>query len=99
MAILVAPLAEELIFRGVLLRFFIERKRQLLGVVFVSVIFAILHSLREPTLGWLLYKFSAFFIISVVFCWAYIRQKNLWSPIILHGGYNATMIGFLNVIV
>lgn len=97
LAILVAPLAEELIFRGVLLRFFIERKRQLLGVVSVSVLFAILHSLREPTMGWLLYKFSAFFVISVVFCWAYIRQKSLWSPIILHGGYNATMIGFLNV--
>jgi membrane protease YdiL (CAAX protease family) len=97
LAILVAPLAEELIFRGVLLRFFIERKRQLLGVVFISILFAILHSLREPTLGWQLYKFSAFFIISAVFCWSYIKQKNLWSPIILHGGYNATMIGFLNV--
>lgn len=99
LAILVAPLAEELIFRGVLLRFFIERKRQLLGVVFISIIFAILHSLREPALGWLLYKFSGFFIISAVFCWSYIKQKNLWSPIILHGGYNATMIGFINMYV
>lgn len=97
LAIFVAPLAEELIFRGVLLRFFIERKRQLLGVVFVSILFAILHSLREPTLGWLLYRFSGFFLISAVFCWSYIKQKNLWSPIILHGGYNATMVGFLNV--
>jgi membrane protease YdiL (CAAX protease family) len=96
LAILVAPLVEELIFRGVLLRFFIERKKQLLGVVFISLLFAVLHSLREPTLAWQIYKISMFFVISAMFCWSYIKQKNLWSPIIFHGGYNATMIGFLN---
>lgn len=99
LAILVAPLAEELIFRGVLLRFFIERKKQILGVVLISILFAILHSLREPTLSWMFYKFSAFFVISIIFCWSYIKQKNLWSPIFLHSGYNATMIGFLNLFV
>jgi len=97
LAVLVAPLAEELIFRGVFLRFFIERKQQLLGVVFISILFAVLHTFWEESLGWQLYKFVVYFLISTVFCWSYIKQKNLWSPIILHGGYNATMVGFLNV--
>ena len=97
LAVLIAPFAEELIFRGVLLRFFIERKRQLLGVVFTSILFAVLHTLSEEGLGWQLYKFTTYFLISTVLCWSYIKQKNLWSPIILHGGYNATMIGFLNM--
>ncbi len=97
LAIFVAPLAEEMIFRGVLLRFFIERRQQLLGVVFVSILFAVLHTLWEESLGWQLYKFAVYFLISAVFCWSYTKYKNLWSPIILHGGYNATMVGFLNV--
>jgi len=97
MAILAAPFAEELIFRGVLLRFFLERKRRLLGIIFISVLFSVLHGFSEETIGWQLYKSSTYFLLSVIFCWSYIKQKNLWSPIILHGGYNATMVGFLNV--
>jgi len=97
LAILVAPLAEEMIFRGVILRFFIERNRLLLGVVLVSTLFAVLHTFSEEGLGWQLYKFAAYFLISTALCWSYIKQKNLWSPIIFHGGYNATMMGFLNL--
>ena len=97
MAILIAPFVEELIFRGVFLRFFIERKQQILGVVLISILFGVLHGLREQNLAWQLYKSATFFVVSVIFCWSYIKQKNLWSPIILHGGYNATMIGFLNL--
>lgn len=96
-AILVAPLVEEMIFRGVLLRFFIDRKRQLLGVALTSVFFALLHSLPEEELGWQIYRFAGYFMVSAVLCWVYIRQKNLWSPIVFHSGYNATMIGFLNL--
>jgi membrane protease YdiL (CAAX protease family) len=97
LAILVAPLAEEMIFRGVLLRFFIERKQRLLGVALISILFAVLHTFWEESLGWQFYKFVMYFLISTIFCWSYIKQKNLWSPIILHAGYNATMVGFLNV--
>lgn len=97
LAILVAPLAEELIFRGVLLRFFLERKRQLLGWILVSVLFASLHVMSEESTGWLFYKFLIYFLFSAVLCWTYIRQKTLWSPIMLHAGYNATMVGFLHV--
>ena len=99
LAVLIAPLVEELVFRGVLLRFFIERKRQLLGLLVASALFAVLHVLSEDGLGWQLYKFSVYFIVSAVLCWFYIKQKNLWSPIILHGSYNATMVGFLNLFV
>lgn len=97
MVVLVAPLVEELVFRGVLLRFFIERNRQLLGLFTASMMFAVLHVMSEEGLGWQLYKFSVYFLVSTVLCWAYIKQKTLWSPIILHASYNATMVGFLNI--
>lgn len=98
LAVLVAPILEELVFRGVLLRFFVERSQQLLGFVLVSIAFATIHVLWEEHLGWQLYRFGLYFLISTVLCWAYIKQKTLWSPIILHASYNATMVGFLNIV-
>lgn len=96
LAILVAPVVEELIFRGVLFRLFIERKREFLGFVITSAAFAFLHVLSEESLGWQMYKFAVYFLVSTVFCWSYMRHKSLWRPIILHGSYNATMVGFVN---
>lgn len=98
-AVIVAPLAEELTFRGVFLRFFIDRKRLLLGTLVVSLVFSVFHGLVEKSLGWQLYISSIYFIGSVLLCWVFIKQKNLWSPIIFHSAYNSTMVVFYQVLV
>ncbi len=95
--VFVAPLAEELVFRGVLLRFFIEKKRWLLGTVLVSLLFAAMHGFVEPTLGWQLYLSSIYILLSVILCQLYIRQKTIWAPIVFHGAFNATMV-FIHIL-
>jgi membrane protease YdiL (CAAX protease family) len=89
---IVGPLAEELIFRGVLLRFFIEKNRLLSGTVFVSVLFAAMHGYAEQSTGWQLYLFAIYFLVSVILCRLFITQKTIWSPIVFHSVYNSTMV-------
>lgn len=90
--VILAPLAEELTFRGVLLRFFVERRKVLLGTVLVSLLFSVLHGFLEPSLGWQFYMSSIYFMLSVFLCRVYITQKNIWSPIVFHSAFNGTMV-------
>ena len=92
--VVLAPLAEEIIFRGVLLRFFVEKGRLLLGIVIVSLLFSVFHGFLENSLGWQLYISSIYFILSIVLCRLYISQKTIWSPIVFHSAYNSTMVVF-----
>lgn len=96
--VVVAPLAEELTFRGVFLRFFIDRKRLLLGTLVVSLIFSAFHGFLEKSLGWQLYISSIYFVGSVFLCRLYIKQKTLWSPIVFHSAYNSTMVVFYAIL-
>lgn len=96
--VLIAPLLEELMFRGVFLRAFIERNRLILGTVVVSLVFSLVHGFSESSVGWQLYMSSVFFLVSSVLCWLYITKKNLWSPIIFHGTYNGTMVIGINLL-
>ena len=89
--ILFAPLAEELIFRGVLLNFFIERNKAAIGTVLVSLLFSLLHGLHQESLGWQLYTSSFYFIMSLVLCHLYIARGSLWPPIVFHSAFNGTM--------
>lgn len=97
--VILAPLAEELMFRGVLLRFFVEKKKLLLGTVIVSLLFAGLHGFNEPGSGWQLYRSGMFFVVSVSLCWVYIKRKNIWSPIVFHSAYNSSMVIFYMIFV
>ena len=90
--VIVAPLAEELIFRGVLLRYFVERNKPLLGTILISLMFSALHGFLEQGLGWQLYVSTIYFIFSVLLCRVYIMQKTIWSPIVFHSAYNSTMV-------
>lgn len=94
-AIFLAPALEELMFRGVFLRFFMDRNKLILGSVIVSLLFSVMHGFREQSLGWQIYMSSIYFVGSLLLCRLYITQKNLWSPIVFHGAYNSAMvIGF-----
>ncbi len=97
-AIFLAPFVEELIFRGVLLRFFIEKRRALLGTVIVSLLFSFMHGFGEKDVGWQLYISSIYFIGSVLLCKLYIKQGTIWSPIAFHAAYNGTMFVFYTLL-
>ena len=91
-AVILAPFAEELVFRGMLLRFFIDRGWVKSGVILVSLGFALLHGFSEPGPGWQIYTSASFFFGSVILCLLYIRGKSLWPPIIFHAAYNGVML-------
>ncbi|MBM3229636.1 CPBP family intramembrane metalloprotease [Candidatus Parvarchaeota archaeon] len=78
-AIILSPLAEEIFFRGFLL------KRA--GMLATSIIFAMGH-LAYSSISEILLAFS----ISVIFCAAYLRWKNLYGLILAHALFNLTSI-------
>ena len=87
MAVVVAPVAEEIIFRGYfygVIRCFGGRIPALLTS---SLLFAAIH-VHLPSIPGL-------FILAVILCFLYERTASLWAPIALHAAFNASTIIFL----
>src|SRR5204863_1206493 len=79
-AVAVAPLAEELLFRGhiqTLLRG--ATRRPWLAVIITSIIFAGIH----PT-----WTIPPIFVLSLALGYAYERTGNLWLNIFMHAMFN-----------
>ena len=83
-AIIVAPVFEEIIFRGILFPFLVQRLGFWSGIILVSLIFGGLH-LHLPS-------FPPLFLLSVVFCLAYARTRSLLVPITMHAAFNSVTI-------
>ena len=83
-AIIVAPVFEEFLFRGVLLPWMVRRAGFWPGVAVVSFFFAGMH-LHLPSL-------LPLFILSALFCLAYARTRSLLVPIGMHACFNAVTI-------
>ncbi|MFP4445443.1 MAG: CPBP family intramembrane glutamic endopeptidase [Desulfosudaceae bacterium] len=79
----VAPFAEELFFRGLLYGFF-RRWGVVLAVILTTVVFALLHlaALTLPVTQ---------VIGGIIFCLAYEKEKNLWTPYLIHALGNAAI--------
>ncbi len=89
--VVLAPFVEELLFRGILLRFFVERGRLILGSIVVSLAFMLFHGLVSTELVWQLFSYASYFLVSLILCWVYIKNRSLWSPIIFHSAYNSVL--------
>jgi membrane protease YdiL (CAAX protease family) len=79
--IIVAPVFEEIVFRGVFLPVLVRRFGFWPGIILVSLVFGGLH-LHLPS-------FLPLFLLSVVFCFAYARTRSLLVPIGMHACFNA----------
>lgn len=97
-AVVVAPVAEEIIFRGliqnVLVRY-MGAARRWWAIFITSLLFAAIHlgatPIPEPII--------ALFVLSMLFGWLYERTGNLWLPIALHAIFNALNIVALRLFV
>lgn len=78
-ASILAPIAEELLFRGVLL----TRMKSRMGVVAAIVVSSLLFGMTHLSLAILR---SAIF--GACMCILYLKTKNIWVPIVLHMVYN-----------
>jgi membrane protease YdiL (CAAX protease family) len=76
--VLVAPVAEELLFRGYLMNLWISRWGLWAGVLLSSLVFGLFHVERVA--------FAA--PLGIIFALVYLRYDSLWPGIALHASYN-----------
>lgn len=81
-AIVIAPVAEEFVFRGLLFPFVKQLGFPKLAWFGVSALFALIH-LNLPT-------FVPLFVFALALTWLYERTDNLLAPITAHALFNAT---------
>lgn len=87
LAVLLAPLFEEMIFRGTLLPLLMRRMSPLAALAVVSLVFASIH--MHPS------SMAALFIIAYAFGLAYLKTGRLLVPMTMHALFNAVNLGAL----
>ncbi|GAA0857871.1 type II CAAX endopeptidase family protein [Aliiglaciecola litoralis] len=75
-----APVVEEVIFRGIILRGFLHHYPAHLAIVLSATLFAVFH--------FNLYQFLAAFVLGIFFGWLYYKTRSLWPCIFGHSCYN-----------
>lgn len=93
LATTLAPLFEELLFRGFLLPLLLRTFGVLLGVVLCSLPFTLMHG---PQYQWTWQHLVLLFVASAVFCFVRIRTGSTAASTLVHATYNLTFFtGYL----
>lgn len=79
-AAVIAPVIEEIMFRGVVFAGFASRWSSWLAAVVSSLAFALLHG--QVNVG--IYTF----VLGLLLCWLYARSRSIWPGILLHMANN-----------
>lgn len=82
--VILAPIFEELIFRGIILNGLLKRYSPLLSIVVSSLLFAAVH--LNP------WQFVSAFILGLFIGWVYLRTKSILLAIIIHAFNNFAAI-------
>lgn len=95
--VLVAPLAEELLFRHVLLRRFALHGRPLTGLLLTSLVFASMHEIWPGDAGVLAWLLTVLLYVGmgVGFGLVYLRTGRYWAAVAAHAVCNACAIGLM----
>lgn len=89
-AVVLAPVTEELLFRGILLKVLEPRGRRLTMVI-TSLVFAVFHLLGlDPTrmLQAAAVVLPQLFLVGLALAWMTLRTKRLGPAIFIHSGFN-----------
>lgn len=78
-----APVLEEMLFRGVILRGFLHRYPRWVAIVFSAMLFGAAHLN--------IYQFMVATVLGVLAGWLYERTRSLLPCIVLHGAYNTSL--------
>lgn len=91
LAVVIAPVVEEMLFRGMLLPAIARITGVRTALVVVALLFSLVHGLYMPA-G------IIFFILSIAFSLAYIYRGSLVTPVVMHALFNGmTMVVLLRV--
>ncbi|HEY9131772.1 MAG TPA: type II CAAX endopeptidase family protein [Dyella sp.] len=85
LAIIVAPLVEEVLFRGVLLSAWLRRLPVAWAVAATATLFALVHL---PDLKYLWYGLPNLAMLGAAFAWLRLRSGSLWPAVVAHGMNN-----------
>ena len=91
--VVVAPVAEELLFRGALLRGLLRRTNPFVAVFGSALIFGLVHVVGDLGTG---YYVPAFVMLGVISGWMAVTTGNLAASIGLHMGFN--LLGALAIL-
>lgn len=80
LAVIAAPLTEELLFRGIALPALAKKVRLSLSIIIISCFFAAIHVN--------LFSFTPLFVLAVAFCLAYLYSGSILVPIVMHALFN-----------
>ena len=87
LAMIAAPAAEEILFRGILLPLLMKRLGAGPAVVLSSALFALIH-FHVPS-------FFPLFVLATGLALAYIYTGSLWAPIVMHALFNGMNLAIL----
>lgn len=86
-AVVVAPVSEELFFRGVLFRSIRDRRGFWPGALASSVAFGLIHYVPAPALDVILLM-TVMMVTGLGLCVIYERRGSLWAPMAAHATFN-----------
>ena len=86
LAVLVAPLVEETLFRGYLYPLFARSFGVPAGIVLTGVLFGLLHGAQ---LGWTWGLISLLTVVGIIFTYVRARTGTVLASYLLHSGYNS----------
>ncbi|MEM9882198.1 MAG: CPBP family intramembrane glutamic endopeptidase [Planctomycetota bacterium] len=92
-AVIVAPLLEEVLFRGLLQTWLLDvlgRDRRWLTVTVAAAAFASVH---VGLVSW--HGLPGLFVLGLVLGWLYEKTGSLLPPVLVHAGFNAANIGYV----
>jgi len=91
LAVLVAPFAEEIFFRGFIFSGIGNRYGYGWGAILSALIFALVHVLTLWQLGVLV----PIFLLGLLLAWLYMRTGSIWPCIFTHFAYNTIALLFV----
>jgi len=83
MTCLLAPVLEEMLFRGIILRSFLKRYPPGVAIVHSAAVFGLAHMN--------VYQFFGAMLLGLTLGWLYERTRSLWPCIALHMSYNVAV--------
>ena len=92
---LIAPIVEELVFRGLLMTALSKFKKHYIDVVVSSTLFSLIHVLQY---GWVLTDFIVYAGAGLLFCMLFRYTRSVYWPMALHILWNTFLI-FVSLLV
>ena len=97
-AAIVAPVAEEIVFRGFAVTAWRRSMEPMVAVVRASILFALAHVVGVQAtsfgeaIGLIAVGMGTRLPVAYVLGWLFVRRGSLWAPIGLHSTFNATLL-------